>query len=174
MKEIPPKLAYHRIELDIIPLAHQAKYRLNPNYVTIIKQDIDKLLLTKFIQYVEEVTWLSPIIVVPKKNGKLRICIDIIKLNVATKKDPYPLPFIDEVLNIVAGYEAYSFLDGYSKYHQIFTAPKDKYKISFVTNWGVFIWKVMSFGVKNGYSNISKSCYQNIQRIFGQFYEDIF
>jgi hypothetical protein len=53
-----------------------------------------------------------------KKNGKLRICVDFKKLNKATKKDPYPLPFLDEVLKIVVGYEAYSFLDGYSRYHQ--------------------------------------------------------
>jgi len=63
---------------------------------------------------VEKVTWLSPIVIIPKKNGKLKICIDFKKLNVATKKDPYPLLFTDEVLNIVAGYEAYYFLDGYS------------------------------------------------------------
>jgi hypothetical protein len=52
-----------------------------------------------------------------QKNGKLRICIDFRKLNVATKKDPYPLPFRDEVLNIIARYEADPFLDGYSRYH---------------------------------------------------------
>jgi hypothetical protein len=57
---------------------------------------------------------LSPIVRIPKKNGKLRICINFKKLNTATKKDPYPLPFIDEVLNIVIRNEKYSFLDGYS------------------------------------------------------------
>jgi hypothetical protein len=100
--------------LDItIPWAHKARYKLNPNYVTTIKQNVGKL-ATRFIQYVEEVTWLSPIVVVPKKNGKLKTCIDFKKLNVAIKKDPYPLPFTNEVLNTIVGYEAYSFLDGYS------------------------------------------------------------
>jgi hypothetical protein len=56
-------------------------------------------------------------VVVPKKNGKLRICVGFIKLNKATKKNPYPLPFSEEVLNIVTWYEAYSFLDGYSRYY---------------------------------------------------------
>jgi hypothetical protein len=115
LKRIPLDLAQHIIELDTtIPLAHRAKYRLNLNYVIVVKQDIDKLIAPKFIQFVEEATWLSPIVIVPKKNGKLKICIDFKKLNVATKKDPYPLPFTDEMLNIVVGYEAYSFLDGYS------------------------------------------------------------
>jgi len=63
---------------------------------------------------VEEVTWFSPIVIVPNKNGKLRICIGFRKLNATTKKDPYPLPFRNEVLNTIVGYETYSFLDGYS------------------------------------------------------------
>jgi hypothetical protein len=108
LKGIPPKLAQHIIELDsIISPSHQAKYRLNPNYVTIIKQDIDKLLVVRFIQFVEEATWLSPIVVIPKKSGKLKIYIDFRKLNVTTKKDLYPLPFTNGVLNIVVWYEAY-------------------------------------------------------------------
>jgi hypothetical protein len=62
----------------------------------------------------EEATWLSPIMLMPKKIENLRICVDFKKLNKTTKKNPYPLPFFDEVLNIVIRYEAYSFLDGYS------------------------------------------------------------
>jgi len=69
-----------------------------------------------------------------QKNGKLKIYIDVKKLNAATKKGPYPLPFRDEVLNIVAGYEASYFLNGYSRYHQIFIVPEDRYNTTFVTN----------------------------------------
>jgi hypothetical protein len=68
----------------------------------------------RFIQLIEEATWLSPMVVVPKKNGKLRICVDFKKLNKVTKKNPYPSPFFDGNLNTIIGYEAYSFLDGYS------------------------------------------------------------
>ncbi len=93
---------------------------------------------------------VSPIVIIPKKNGKLKICIDFIKLNVATKKDPYPLPFINDMLNTIARYEGYSFLDGYLGYHQISIALENKYKTTFFTYWGAFIWKVMLFGVKNG------------------------
>jgi hypothetical protein len=105
LKGIPLELTQHKIELyTIIPLAHQARYRLNPNYVLIIKQYINKLLITIFIQYIEKATWLSPIIIVTKKNCKLKIYIDFRKLNLATKKDPYSLSFIDEMLDIVARY----------------------------------------------------------------------
>jgi hypothetical protein len=61
LKGIPPELAQHKIELDTtIPLAHQARYKLYPTYAVIVKQNIDKLLAIRFIQFVEEVTWLSP------------------------------------------------------------------------------------------------------------------
>jgi hypothetical protein len=112
-----PKLVQLIIELNnSIPPAHQARYKLNPNCVAMVKHDIDKLLVTRFIQPVDEATWLSPIVVVPKKNAKLKICVDVKKLNKTTKKDPYPLPF-SHVVDIVARHEAYSFLDGYSSYH---------------------------------------------------------
>jgi hypothetical protein len=68
---------------------------------------------------------LSPIVVLPKKNGKLRIYVDFWKLNASTKKDPYPLPFMDEVINIVVGHEVYTFLDGFLGYHQISITLED-------------------------------------------------
>ncbi len=71
MKGIPPDIAQRWIELDtLIPPIHQARYWLNPNNVAIVKQDINKLLATSFIKPMEEANWLSPIVVVPKKNGK--------------------------------------------------------------------------------------------------------
>jgi hypothetical protein len=80
---------------------------MNPNHVAVVKQDLDKLLVVRFIEPMEHVAWLSTIVVVPKKNGKLRICIDFWKLNATTKRDPYPLPFMDEVLDKVIRYEIY-------------------------------------------------------------------
>jgi hypothetical protein len=85
---------------------------LNLNYVAIVKHDIDKLLLACFIKLVKKTTYLSPIVVVLQKNGKLRICINFRKLNATTKKDPYLLPFTDEVINTVVSHEVYIFLNG--------------------------------------------------------------
>jgi len=90
------------------------------------------LLTIGFIESIKEATWLSPIVVVSKKNGKLRIYIDFKKLNATTTKDPYVLPFTYEMLNTVTKYQAYSFLDGYFGYHQISITAKDKYKTVFV------------------------------------------
>jgi hypothetical protein len=118
LRGIPLDVVQQQIELDtLIPLAHQAKYQLNPNYATIVKQDIDKLFATGFIKPIEEATWLSPIIVVPKKNEKLKNFVNFKKLNVVIKKDPYLLLFIDEVINTIARHEVYTFLNGFSKYH---------------------------------------------------------
>jgi hypothetical protein len=67
--------------------------------------------------------------VVPKKNGKLKISVDFKKLNVTIKKYFYPLPFIDEVINIIVGHEVYTFLDRFSRYHRISITPKDNTKL---------------------------------------------
>lgn len=70
-----------------------------------MKQDIDKLVQNGITTPIEEATWLSPIVIVSKKNGKRKICIDFWKLNAPTKKDLYPLPFIKEVLDSMVEHE---------------------------------------------------------------------
>ena len=104
-----------------------------------MKEDLEKLLKAGFIEPVDQATWLSPIVVVSKKNDKLRICVNFRRLNAATKKDRYPLPFTDEVLNIVIGYAAYSFIDCFSGYHQVHIHADDRYKTAFITEWGAYV-----------------------------------
>ena len=87
--------------------------------------------------------------VVPKKNGKLWIFVDFRRLNAATKKDPYPLPVTDEVLDTIIGYAAYSFMDCFSGYHQVHIHENDRYKTTFISEWGAYVWVVMPFGLKN-------------------------
>ena len=90
---------------------------MNPNYAAKVKEEIDKLLRVGFIRPVKQATWLSPIMVVPKKNGKMRVCVDYRKLNAATVTDTFSLPFTDGVLDAEAGHEVYSFLDRFSGYN---------------------------------------------------------
>jgi hypothetical protein len=85
-----------------------------------------------------------------KKNGKLRICVDFRRLTATTKKDPYQLPFTNEVIHIVVEHEVYRFLNGFSGYHHISIAPKYQYKTTFFINSRAFVWVLMPFGVKNG------------------------
>ena len=87
---------------------------MTPKFSLMVKEEIDKLLEAAFIYKVPYGEWVSPIIVVPKKNGKLRICQDFWRLNSVTKKDYFPLPFTNTMLDAVAGYKRYSFMDGFS------------------------------------------------------------
>jgi hypothetical protein len=82
-----------------------------------VREDLDKLLDIGFIYPIETTQRLSPLVIVPKKNGKLQICVHYCKLNVQTKKDPFPLPFLDSILYSVVEHDMYSFMDGYSGYN---------------------------------------------------------
>ena len=77
------------------------------------------------------------------------MCIDYRKLNAVTIKDKFPLPFLDQVLERIAGHEYYCFLDGYSGYYQIEIVPKDQEKIMFTCPYGTFAFRRMPFGLCN-------------------------
>ena len=115
-----------------------------------LKEEVDKLLKAGFICPVKTAEWVSPIVVIPKKDGRWRICVDFKPLNAVTKKDPYPLPFIDQILDSVAGYERYSVCDGFSGYFQLKLAPEDQQKTTFITPWGCFCYRVLPYGLSNG------------------------
>ena len=101
-------------------------------------ETITKLVDVGFIVPIHNIEWVSPVIVTPKKNGKWRICIDYKKLNAATKRDYYPLPFQDIILEKVSGHEMYIFCGGYSGFYQIRIAEKDVIKTTFTIPWGTF------------------------------------
>ena len=111
--------------------------------------EVKKLTKAGFIYLVKDLEWVSPMVVIPKKNGKWRVCVNYKPLNAATKRDHFPLPFQDEILNEVAGYERYTVCDGYSGYFQISIAQEDQKKTTFITPWGCFAYRVMPFGLTN-------------------------
>jgi hypothetical protein len=96
------------------------------------KKNLDKLLDVGFIYLIETTQCLSPLVIVPKKNGKLHKCVDYRKLNAQTKKDPFLLPFWDSIIDLMATHEMYSFMDGYNNYNQVKMTEKDiKHNIYF-------------------------------------------
>ena len=118
----------------------QPQRRMNPSLKDIVKEEFQKLLDAGFIYPIFDSEWASPLVLVPKKNGKRRICVDYRELNKATKKDHFPLPFIDQVLDGLAGKKFFSFLDGFSRYNQIQISLKDQDKTTFTCPWGAFTY----------------------------------
>ena len=93
--------------------------------------------------------WVTNIMLVPKKDGKVRMCMDYRDLNWASPKDNFPLPHIDVLVDNTTNFALFSFMDGFLGYNQIKMALKDMEKTTFITLWGTFYYKVMSFGLKN-------------------------
>ena len=122
---------------------------MNPSLKDIVEEELQKLLDAELIYPISDSEWVSPLVLVPKKNGKWRICVDYRELKKATKKDHFPLPFIDQVLDGLAGKKFFSFLDGFSGYNQIKIYPKDQDKTTFTYPWGTFSYKVLPFGLCN-------------------------
>ncbi|MCO5580554.1 hypothetical protein L7F22_034422 [Adiantum nelumboides] len=127
-----------------------------------------KNLLKAGIYLVSNSEWVSPIVVTPKKNGRWRVCVDYKPLNAATKRDHFPLPFQDEILNEVAGHERYTVCDGYSGYYQICIAEEDQHKTTFITPWGCFAFRVMPYGLTNAPSTFTKFTSFIFQPFFGK------
>ena len=128
----------------------QRPYHINPKYKEKVCLELDKMLAACIIEPMEESNWVSPMVVQEKKQkDEIRICVDLRKSNDACVHDPFLNMVTNEVLDNVGGQEAYSFIDGFSGYHQIKIVPKDRSKRTFATEWGCFQYTIMPFGLKN-------------------------
>ncbi|GJV15941.1 reverse transcriptase domain-containing protein [Tanacetum coccineum] len=145
----------------------QSQRRVNPKIHDVIKKEVEKLLDAGLIYPISDSPWVSPVHCVPKKGGMTvitndeneliptrlvtgwRVCIDYRKLNEATRKDHFPLPFMDQMLERLAGNQYYCFLDGFSGYFQIPIDPKDQEKTTFTCPYGTFAYRRMPFGLCN-------------------------
>jgi hypothetical protein len=158
MKGISPELCTHRIYIkeDCRPIC-QPQRRMDPNLTEILKEELQKLLNAGFIYPISDSEWVSPLVIVPKKNGKWRVCVDYRALNKATQKDHFPLPFIDRVLDNLSGKKFFSFLDGFSGYNQIKIAPQDQDKTTFTSPWGTFAYRVLPFGLCNALATFQRA-----------------
>ena len=104
---------------------------MNPALREIVKDELQKLLNIGFIYPISDSQWVSPLVIVPKNNVKWRVCVDYRELNKATLNYHFPLPFIYQVLDTLAGKTYFSFLDGFGRYNKIRIAPKDQEKTKF-------------------------------------------
>ena len=97
----------------------------------------------------EDTQWLINIVPIPKKDGRVRMCIDYRVLNKAYQKNNFSLPHIDTLVDSAVLNAMYSFMDGFLGYNQIMIVVIDKLKTSFINEWGVYYYLVMPFGLKN-------------------------
>ncbi|GJU52682.1 reverse transcriptase domain-containing protein [Tanacetum coccineum] len=168
IRGIDPNFCTYKILMeDDFKSAVQHQRRVNPKIHEVIKAEVIKLPDAGLIYPISDSPWVSPIHVVPKKGGMTvitnennelfptrlvtgwRVCIDYQKLNNATCKDYFPLPFMDQMLERLAGNEFYCFLDGFSGYFQIHINPQDQEKTTFTCPYGTFAYRRMPFGLCN-------------------------
>nr|GEU99806.1 reverse transcriptase domain-containing protein [Tanacetum cinerariifolium] len=168
IKGIDPEFCTHKIlmEEDFKP-AVQHQRRVNPKIYDVIKNEVLKLLDAGLIYSISDSPWVSPVHCVPKKDGFIvvkneenelistrlvtgwRVYIDYRKLNKANRKDHFPLPFVDQMLERLVGNQYYCFLDGFFGYFQIPIDPKDKEKTTFTCPYGPFAYRCMPFRLCN-------------------------
>ncbi|GJY90050.1 reverse transcriptase domain-containing protein [Tanacetum coccineum] len=188
IKGINPSFCTHKILMeDNFKPAVQHQRRVNPKIHEVIKKEVTKLLDARLIYPISDSLWVSPVYCVPKKGGMTviendnneliptrlvtgwRVCIDYRKLNDATGKDHFLLPFMDQMLERLAGNEYYCFLDGFSGYFQIPIDPKDQDKTTFTCPYGTFAYRHMPFGLCNAPGTDSfSSCLSNLDKILKQ------
>ncbi|RVW45785.1 Transposon Ty3-G Gag-Pol polyprotein [Vitis vinifera] len=196
LKGISPLVCTHHIymEEEAKPI-RQPQRRLNPHLQEVVRTEVLKLLQAGIIYPISDSPWVSPTQVVPKKSGitvvqnekgkkllhaSLQVggCVlTYRKLNVVTRKDHFPLPFIDQVLERVSGHPFYCFLDGYSGYFQIEIDVEDQEKTTFTCPFGTYAYRRMPFGLCNAPATFQRcmlSIFSDmVERIMEVFMDDI-
>ncbi|KAK9050558.1 hypothetical protein SSX86_029875 [Deinandra increscens subsp. villosa] len=150
MTGISKSIITHKLGIDnsFRPI-HQKRRKFAPEKNIIIQEEVDRLLKAGMIREVKFPRWLANVVVVGKKNGKWRVCVDYTDLNRACPKDPFPLPHIDSMVDATAGHEMLTFMDATSGFQQIQMEPQDQEDTAFITPTGIYCYIVMPFGLKN-------------------------
>jgi hypothetical protein len=138
-----------------IPLTEEAKpfrqklRQINPMLLPIMEKEVNKLLDAQIIVPLRYSEWVAKLVPVRKKNGEIRLCVDFRNLNRSSKKDNYPFPKMEHILQRVTGASRISMIDGFYGYNQIFFMPEVREKTTFTTPWGTIMYAKITFGLMN-------------------------
>jgi len=137
MPGLDTDIVVHKIPLleGSKPIKHKTR-QIRPDMLLKVKAEIQKQWDAGFLDVVQYPQWVANVVIVPKKDGKIRVCVDYRDLNKASPKDDFPLPHIDILVDNAARNATYSFMDGFSGYNHIRMVEEDKEKTTFVTPWG--------------------------------------
>jgi len=132
MKGVHLSICAHHIYIkeDYKPVRQPQKW-MNIALKDIVKEEMQKMLDARFFYSISDSEWVSPFVLLPKKNGKWRICVNYQELKRSTKKDHFPLAFIDQVLDGLAGKKFFSLLYGFGGYNKIQMSPEHQDKTTF-------------------------------------------
>ena len=147
---VDPNFICHHLNVNpAVTPKKQPSRCLSKEYADAVREEVMKLKRAGAIKEVFYPKWLANTVMVKKKSGKWRICVDFTDLNKACSKDPFPMPRIDRLVDSTTGHPQMSFLDAFQGYHQILLTTNDHEKTVFVTPIGNYQYKVMPFGLKN-------------------------
>ena len=150
MSKIFSEVITHRLNINPnIKPVRQKKRSFIPERQRVIDEEVDKLLAASFIKEATYSDWLVNVVMVRKANEKWRICIDYIDLNEACSKDSFPLSKIDQLVDVTSDHRLLSFMDTFIGYNQIWMATEDEEYTAFVTDKGIYCYKVIPFDLKN-------------------------
>lgn len=147
---VSPGLITHKLNIDphVKPIQQKSRKFVSERNEA-FQTEIEQLLAADIIFEIKYLTWLANPVMVRKSEGGWRMCVDFTDLNKACSKGCYPLPYINQKIEAVAGYGILNFLDLYRGYHQVFMDAKNAPKIAFITAFGIYAYKKMSFGLKD-------------------------
>ena len=168
MGGIDPTVITHMLNVSpSFKLVKQKRRSFSPDRQKAINEEVGKLLQAEAIREVEYPEWFANVVLVKKANGKWRLCIDFIDINIACPKDSFPLPRIDLIVDATAGHELLSFMDAFSGYNQISMDLDDQEKTSFVTRQGTYCYRVMPFRLKNAGATYQRLVNRMFQKKIG-------
>ncbi|XP_057305378.1 uncharacterized protein K02A2.6-like [Hydractinia symbiolongicarpus] len=145
------------IDPDVTPI-QQPTRRLPFHTRKKVEAELDRLLKLDIIEPVNGPTsWVSPIVAVPKKNGKIRLCVDMRRANTAIIREKHPIPKLEEILPLLNGATVFSKIDLREGYHQIELAEESRNITAFITHKGIFRYKRLIYGISSAFEHFQKN-----------------